>query len=657
MEKMATLLRSCFEPAVVLRRVLPLLGSLKLAVVLLLMLAAVIATATVLEADHGRPYALWYVYHSGWFCALLAVLGVNIFCGAASRWPWKRHQTGFVITHGGLLVLLAGSIQSFVGGVEGQVTLREGEATTKMTILSQSQITAKWLDRHEEAPYEFAFEPGPMSWREGTELFLGSVDGVAVRVRHYLSHARPVEDWVADESGVGGPLVRVAVQGPPGSAPIEHVLVDQDYGDEWVLGPMRVQLQKATTGIVVDHFLKPPTDPLGTKGMLYAYHRGGVELIAIDKSLGKKVSLGDTGIAVEVLQYFPNAKSDAHSRFQSVGTEPRNPLVELKVHVPGEPQPLRQLAFAKSPLLNLDGVYGTVCPVKFQYHHPAAKPSPGVELLQAQDGKLYCRLVSAGGVAPKGEVTVGSAVAVSNNFSVSVAEYMEHARPKLTFEAEEPTEDEKAKSEAAVEVEVWAAGVMQTLWLQRNDPDYGTRTVVTPDGPLQLTFGQGESPLGFSVRLLNFRRDVNPGGVGNATFASTVRVVDEPRGVDAEHTVSMNEPLTYNRLTLYQSSFNESDHGPKTSTFSVAYDPGRTAKYAGSLMICFGIATMFYMRAYFFRQVPRLLSGRRSAAQAAPADVASQSVGDSVGGTDDAPADESVTVFAGRMSGGGGRLG
>lgn len=655
MEKMETSLRSYFRPAVVLRRVFPLLASLKLAVVLLVVLAAVIATATVLEADHGRPYAQWYVYHSGWFCTLLAVLGVNIFCGAASRWPWKRHQTGFVITHGGLLVLLAGSIQSFVGGVEGQVTLHEGETTTKMTLSHQSQITARWLDKTEEAPYEFTFEPGPVSWREGTNLYLGGVDGVAVRVRHYLSHARPVEDWVADESGVGGPLVRVAVQGPPGSAPLEHVLADQDYGDEWNLGPMRVQLQKATTAAMLDHFLKPPADPLGTNGVLYAYHRGGVERIDVDKSLKKKVPLGDMGIAVELAEYIPNAKSDAHSRFQSAGTAPRNPLLELKVHVPGEPLPLRQLAFAKSPLLTLDGVYGTVCPVKFQYRHPAVKPSPGVELLQAEDGKLYGRLVTSGGVEPKGEVTAGSVVAVSNNFRVSIAEYMRHARPKITFAPEEVEEDEKPKSDAAVEVEVWAAGVAQTLWLQRGDAAYGTRTVVTPDGPLQLTFGQGEAPLGFSVRLINFRRDVNPGGVGNATFASTVRVLDDARGVDEEHAVSMNEPLTYKRLTFYQASFNESGHGPKTSTFSVAYDPGRTAKYAGSLMICFGIATMFYMRAYFFRQVPRMLSGRRSATEAAPAETSVPSPGENVGGTD-APEDESVSVIAGRMSGGGGRL-
>ena len=40
---------------------------------------------------------------------LLAFLGDNILCAALIRYPWKKRQTGFVITHAGLLILLAGS--------------------------------------------------------------------------------------------------------------------------------------------------------------------------------------------------------------------------------------------------------------------------------------------------------------------------------------------------------------------------------------------------------------------------------------------------------------------------------------------------------------------------------------------------------------------
>jgi hypothetical protein len=75
-------------------------------------------------------------------------------------------------------------------------------------------------------------------------------------------------------------------------------------------------------------------------------------------------------VAVELVHYLADAKLDSTGQFQPLGEEPRNPLVELRVHMPGENEPFRQVAFAKSPLLNLDGVYERVCPVKFVYQHP-----------------------------------------------------------------------------------------------------------------------------------------------------------------------------------------------------------------------------------------------------------------------------------------------
>ena len=50
------------------------------------------------------------------------------------------------------------------------------------------------------------------------------------------------------------------------------------------------------------------------------------------------------------------------------------------------------------------------------------------------------------------------------------------------------------------------------------------------------------------------------------------------------------------------------------SVLTVNYDPGRGVKYAGCLLVIGGIATMFYMRAYFFKP-----SGKAKAQAAAVA--------------------------------------
>jgi cytochrome c-type biogenesis protein CcsB len=488
----------------------------------------------------------------------------------------------------------------------------EGDSATKMTVPHRSQITAAWMGKPEDAPYEFTFDGGPVNWREGTSLDLGDVDGVSARVLAYYPHAKAVEEWIADDSRTGGPTVRFKLEGPhDDKGRLENYLSDQGYGDEVAIGPIRVQLRQAATDTMLDDFLNPPTD-LGEKGVLLAYYKDHVERISVDEQVGQKVALGDTGAAVEIAEYLANAKPDMMGRFRSAGDQPRNPLLELRVQAPGGEQPLRQVAFASSPLLNLDGVFGTVCPVKFHYLHPAQKPSTAVEFLQTSDGRLHARIGASGEYRSHGEVKPGSRLEMPGRFVVEVTEHLVHSRLHIEFEPVHVKPNQKASATAAAEVELSAAGVTQRIWLQRNNSGFGGRTIITPKGPLSVSFGYAQSPLGFALTLKDFRRDTNPGRAGNAAFASIVRLVDESQKIDEERTISMNEPLTHNGLTCYQSGFNEAGQGTEASTLSVAYDPGRPAKYAGSLLICLGIAIMFYMRAYFFKSVPQRVQVERS---------------------------------------------
>src|SRR3954469_10074666 len=80
------------------------LASLKLAVISLTTLAAVLAYATFFESWYGAAAVQEWIYMSTGFALLLGFLGANILCAALIRFPWKKRQTGFVITHAGLLV-------------------------------------------------------------------------------------------------------------------------------------------------------------------------------------------------------------------------------------------------------------------------------------------------------------------------------------------------------------------------------------------------------------------------------------------------------------------------------------------------------------------------------------------------------------------------
>jgi hypothetical protein len=271
----------------------------------------------------------------------------------------------------------------------------------------------------------------------------------------------------------------------------------------------------------------------------------------------------------------------------------------LNVYIPGQEQPLQEASFAKNQLLNLSSIYGHLCPLKFRYYHPDVKPSTSLDFMQAGDGELYCRVFAEGRFSQKGKVVSGSQIEMPGEYVFTVSEHKIHGKQKINFEPVPAKRSQKNEFESAVEVEIFTGGSTHTLWLQRN---LSTRTINTDDGPLQVRFGHGELRLGFSMKLVRFRHEVNPGGVGNAAFASTVLVTDADRGIEEEHEISMNHPLSWNRLTFYQSGFDNVEHGGKSSTLSVGRDSGRTLKYFGSLMICVGIGIMFYMRAYFFKR-------------------------------------------------------
>jgi hypothetical protein len=148
-------------------------ASLKLAVILIFALAAVLAWATFVEMDYGLSTVHFALYNTWWFGLLGALLAINIFCAAVIRYPWKRYQTGFVVTHLGLLTLLFGCLLSRRGGIDAQMSIFEGE-TNHRAYTDDSRIELA-IERHsprsdaqddEIEVISIPFHGGPMNWRD-----------------------------------------------------------------------------------------------------------------------------------------------------------------------------------------------------------------------------------------------------------------------------------------------------------------------------------------------------------------------------------------------------------------------------------------------------------------------------------------------------------
>ena len=603
-------------------------ASLKLAVVLIVLLAAVLAWATFMEADRGREYTQWYVYDSPWFIALLALLGVNILAAALTRFPWRWRQLGFVVTHAGLLVLLVGSIQTFIGGIEGQFFVVEGEQSDSILLGDRSQLKVVTQGPTGTRSTDFSFSPGPVDWPADESLDFGQADDLGVKVLKFYRRARREVSWVADETGQGAPAIELRVADSRGHLQKEFWCVAKPFSNRTAAGTPTFQLQQAPVASMLDDFLQPTAGEPGTKGNLSVHYQGKRHTIAIDENLGKRVPVGDGAVEIEIVAYYANAVFEGMGRFRSKGTLPKNPMLDLKIYLPDRQEPISEIAYAKNPLVSFASMRGQPCPVKFWYHHPGVPAPPGGEFLQTPDEKLYCRVAVDGAYESRGEVRQGDQIAISRGLHVSLVGYLPHARQKVTFYPVQLAPGEDSGPEAAVLVEVTTGGATQKTWLKRNDQQHGAVMLQTPQGPLQLSFGYERLPLGFALKLIDFERGVNPGGMGNASFASEVRLIDKTQNIDEERRISMNEPLVHGKFTFYQSSYQNLADGREASVLSAAYDPGRFLKYLGSLMICVGIFLMFYLKAPFRRRTrtsAKTTSASRSTSKAAEPALADRS--------------------------------
>ncbi|MDO4629987.1 MAG: cytochrome c biogenesis protein CcsA [Planctomycetia bacterium] len=156
------------------------IGSMFFAIALILILAAVMAWATFLGMQFGDDSSSWAVYHAGWFMTLCGLLGLSVLFSALLRFPWKKYQIGFLVTHLGILVLLFGCLLDFRYGQSAFLSVGEGE-TNRVAICPgdvhfELEITdsAKKTEgdspkKEDSAPKSFRksipFTPGPFSWR------------------------------------------------------------------------------------------------------------------------------------------------------------------------------------------------------------------------------------------------------------------------------------------------------------------------------------------------------------------------------------------------------------------------------------------------------------------------------------------------------------
>ena len=122
-----------------MKRWLEAFASLKLTVALLLLLAGVLAGGTIVESLRGTE-AAQAVYFSPWFLILQGIFALNLLAAIVDRWPRSLWRLGFAITHLSMLLILGGSLATWMLKVEGRMPLWEGQASNLILRGSEGEV-------------------------------------------------------------------------------------------------------------------------------------------------------------------------------------------------------------------------------------------------------------------------------------------------------------------------------------------------------------------------------------------------------------------------------------------------------------------------------------------------------------------------------------
>ncbi len=582
-------------------RVLHTVGSLWFAAVLLMLLSLALACATVFESSYGAERSLFTFYRSWWFTGSLALLAINVSAAIVVRFPISKAQIGFVLTHAGILLTLAGAVVTKYVAVDGQVGIAEEQTVDQFGSRDAETLIA--VDRRDGSRQTLeldrsvvkGFSPRDFS-KDSGELSFG---GVRVGVNRYLPDSEH-HDHMVNDNPVPRPAIQVSLESDMRAQP------------EWIFagGTVRVGLTQIAFRVVPDQteldrlLSEKPVAGSEKTGMVKVTHAGADYSFPLPDCLSKSVPLGESGFTMKVLRYFPHATVGGDSKVVNSSPQPTNPAIEVEIVGPEGSD--TWWAFSKFP--DFKSIHGEseVDDVGVTFVAPEnAGPKTPIEILGTPDGRLFARFSRGGQVVSSQPIEIGADIETHlPHTGLRVHQHFDHARVAGDVESVDPVRKERVP---AIEVRLANETTTDTMWLQKNKVSRASVDGV----PFEMIYSESSIDLGFDLTLNKFEVGYYPGESRPRSFTSYVTITERSTGATHDRVISMNNPTDFGGYTLYQSSYRMTG-GQTISFLSVARDPGVPIVFAGYIATIVGMIVVLIIRMKQRSQLPSPVARDRS---------------------------------------------
>ena len=516
------------------------LGSLKFAVIIILLFSLAMIAGTFLESYYGTDFANRTVYKTTFFMLIQFGMLMSIVFAAFLRLPPKKRLYGFYVIHSGLIIIGIGSVLTYIAGVDGSMHLPPNEPT-RSVMLSKDILKITYPDEGKQVSTELPYS-----------AFATTIDDTydSIRILEFLPFAKGVFLW-------GDPINQYTHDAPihtskyffknPFAEQEVLLTLHPEAGNEFqstlTMGPLTFNyLPKRIVGCFEQ------SNPSG----LFIWNVETAECFTPEE---RKIPVNITNssnrfiafkLEDKIITFFPDfSPFPVDAQFQ-VDQKSKIRIFSKKI-------------FEDKPNLFLFG--------------------DKVSFFSKEDKKW---IVSTA-------VLKGKPVSLPwMNAEISLLEHEEKLLPFNLPTATIPIQKNGNLIHGdirAVRLEIMG----KEYWVT----NYSPLSLLINNKKVILEVTKESLTLPFEIALTEFKMDKDPGTNNPASYESFIKLFSN--GEMSKHHVFMNNPLKFSGYTFYQASYSQDNAGNYSSTLAVNVDQGRPLKYLGSLMLVLGAIWHYYL--------------------------------------------------------------